>query len=107
MVPGPDLDDYLELFSRYGEKVKTLYLEPEDERYRLLFEQVCRLLMKTSRFNAGLPPQFRQTARNYVEGEERTVAHMRQPDRQHFMLSDIYDFVELQRLQRDMPRRQG
>lgn len=95
MQGKPGGQDYLALFARYGEGFGEVYLEPGDERFRLLFDQVCRLLVQPSPFNLGLPEPFRHTAFRYVAGEERTLAHMRDAENRHFMLSDLYDYVHL------------
>ena len=70
-------------------------LEPEDERYRLLFDQVCRLLLQPSSFNLGMPQAFHVSARRCLSSEEKTLAHLRAPQNRHFMLSDLYDYVHL------------
>lgn len=98
--PGPTARDYLQLFSRYqggtGEgDFSAVYLDPEHEGYRLLFEQACRLLIMSSPFNQAMPQEFRRTARLYVAGDRKTLAHMRRPEMRHFMLSDLYDYVHL------------
>jgi hypothetical protein len=96
----PDARDYLTLFGAYQDETGMhdfgqAYLEPEDERYRLLFEQVCRLLVKSSPFNGRMPQEFRNSARLYLRGDEKTVAHLRSAEMRHFMLSDLYDYVHL------------
>jgi hypothetical protein len=96
----PDAQDYLTLFGAYQDETGAhdfgqAYLEPEDERYRLLFEQVCRFLVKSSAFNGRMPQEFRRTARLYLRGDEKTLAHMRTAEMRHFMLSDLYDYVHL------------
>ncbi len=40
----PDSDDYLAIFGRYKEDFGDVYMDPEDERFRLLFDQICRML---------------------------------------------------------------
>lgn len=97
-MPLPDLKDYLALFTLYQEDLGTAYLGPPDDRYRLLFDQVCRLLVQPSPFNLRLPDPFRQTAHRYLAGDPDTVAHMTNPENRNFMLSDLFDFIELQRL---------
>jgi hypothetical protein len=97
---APGARDYLQLFSRYplgaGQRdFGDVYLEAEHEGYRLLFEQVCRLLVTSSAFNHAMPREFRRTARLYLAGDPATVAHLRQPEVRHFMLSDLYDYVHL------------
>ncbi|HET9956853.1 MAG TPA: hypothetical protein VFQ61_20295 [Polyangiaceae bacterium] len=97
---SPNAEDYLALFLNYrdesgGHDFGQAYLEPEDERYRFLFEQVCRLLVKSSAFNEALPQEFRRTARLYVRSDPQTLAHMRSAEMRHFMLSDLYDYVHL------------
>ena len=92
---NPDAQHYLELFEVYGKDFDPAYLEPEDERYRLLFDQICRLLTHPSPFNLSMPQEFRITAQRYLAGDENTVAHLRTPQNRHFMLSDLYDYVHL------------
>ena len=96
----PEAADYLALFARYRDGARALdfgraYLEPDDERYRLLFEQVCQLLVKVSPFNLAMPQEFRRTAQKYIRGDAKTLAHMRTPEVRHFMLSDLYDYAHL------------
>ena len=96
----PRASDYLALFAQYRGDDAPLdfgdaYLAPEDERYRLLFEQVCHLLQHASAFNRAMPQEFRRTARLYLRGDTATVTRMRQPEMRHFMLSDLYDYVSL------------
>lgn len=98
----PAADDYLALFEKYrgvtgGRDFGEAYLEPEDERYRLLFEQVCRLLLKPSAFNYAMPREFRRTAALYVAGDAAMLARMRSAEMRHFMLSDLYDYAHLSR----------
>ena len=99
---SPDASDYMKLFARYrddaGEHARDFgqaYLEPEDDRYRLLFEQICHLLVRLSPFNLAMPQAFRQTAQQYLNGEGKTLSHMRTAQMRHFMLSDLYDYVHL------------
>lgn len=93
----PDLADYFALFRLYGGDLGQAYLEPEDERYRLLFDQVCRLLIKPSPTNLALPQPFRTTAQLYLAEDAATLAHMHDPANRHFMLSDLYDFLHMLR----------
>lgn len=92
----------MKLFAQYrddlGNKERDfgqVYLEPEDERYRLLFDQVCQLLIKVSFFNVSMPQEFRHTAQLYRAGDANVVARMRTAQLRHFMLSDLYDYVHL------------
>lgn len=80
--PGPN--DYLQLFEGYGKDFGSAYLEPEDERYRFLFDQICRLLLQTSSFNLSMPQEFRISAKRYFSGDEKMVAHLRNPLNRHF-----------------------
>jgi hypothetical protein len=93
----PDADDYLSLFGRYQRDFGPAYLDPEDERYRLLFEQVCQLLLPASAFNLSMPQEFRRTAHQWATGDTATHLHMRDPQNRHFMLSDLYDYVHLRK----------
>jgi hypothetical protein len=95
-VSSPNLDDYFELFRLYGGDLSDAYLAPQDERYRLLFDQLCRLLAKQSLFNLEIPHPFRVTAQRYLAGDEATRREMGRAENRNFMLSDLYDFVELQ-----------
>jgi hypothetical protein len=80
-----EASDYLALFSQYRGDSGALdfgraYLEPEDERYRLLFDQVYRLLVNASPFTLAMPQEFRRTARLYLNGDAHAVARMRTAD---------------------------
>lgn len=97
---SPNADDYLSLFAQYRAETGArdfgaAYMEPADERYRLLFEQLCRLLVKSSAFNRAMPQEFRRTARLYLRGDRQTLKHMGQAEMRHFMLSDLYDYIQL------------
>jgi len=91
----PDLDDYLRLFAAYGDDIQSVYMAPNDTRYSLLFEQVMRLLVQDSAFNATLPHPLRQTALRYRDGDAPTVRHMHWPENRHFLLSDLHDLLRL------------
>jgi len=91
----PEAQHYLELFAAYGKDFGPAYLEPEDERYRLLFDQICHLLAQSSPFNLSMPQEFRISAQRYLAGDKSTVTHLRNPQNRHFMLSDLYDYVHL------------
>ena len=93
--PKADLDDYLNLFGMYGEDLGSIYKEPDDERYALLFEQVCKLLVRPSEFNLRLPEPFRISAHRYLDGDPNTVKHLSDPANRHFMLCDLHDLVKL------------
>ncbi len=91
----PDEQDYLSLFRIYGDDLGSLYREPDDDRYALLFEQVVRLLIKPSSFNRSLPEPFRVAARRYHDGDPATVKHLSYPANRHFMLCDLHDLISL------------
>jgi hypothetical protein len=92
----------MKLFARYRDDLGVgardfgqVYMEPEDDRYRLLFEQMCHLLVRNSEFNLAMPQEFRRTAQRYLDGDPKTTSHMRTAQLRHFMLSDLYDYVHL------------
>lgn len=91
---APDLADYVHLFGIYGTDLGTLYREPDDDRYALLFGQVVRLLARPSPFNLTLPEAFRTAALRYTAGDAAT-AHFDDPANRHFMLCDLHDLVML------------
>ena len=102
----PVADDYLRVFERWQAMLREdvsprdfgdVYKTPADERYRLLFEQICQLLILPSSFNLNMPQEFRQTARQWINGDSATVRHMGEVQNRHFMLSDLYDYVHLSR----------
>lgn len=93
----PDLKDYADLFRLYGDDLHKAYLQPDDDRYRLLFDQLCRLLAQGSVFNLSLPQPFRITAQRYLAGDAAVVAQMSDPQNRHFMVSDVVDYIDLQR----------
>ncbi|MGB0747275.1 MAG: hypothetical protein ACPGO3_00880 [Magnetospiraceae bacterium] len=94
-MSAPKLKDYMALFELYGGDPGNLYLEPDDQRFRFLFEQVVRLLAQPCPFNHSLPYPFIDSARRYVNGDPETVRHLGYPENQHFMLSDLYDYLAL------------
>ena len=91
----PDIDDYIHLFDIYGKDLGSIYTEPDDDRYALLFEQVIRLLIKPSPFNFSLPEPFRTSAHRYHDGDPGVVKHLSYPANRHFMLCDLHDLVKL------------
>lgn len=95
MLSKPDANDYLALFGCYKEDFGDVYMDPEDERFRLLFDQICRMLTQPSSFNLSLPGQFRTTAFRYLDGDPPTESHMRIVENRHFMLSDLFDYIHL------------
>ncbi|MFG1350951.1 hypothetical protein [Xanthobacter autotrophicus] len=95
MQRKPDSGDYLAIFGQYKEDFGDVYMGPEDERFRLLFQKICRMLTQPSSFNLGLPEQFRTTAFRFLEGDAHTVAHMNTVENRHFMLSDLFDYIHL------------
>jgi hypothetical protein len=106
-LESPDADDYLRLFERWqtmlredvgpqlGRDFGDVYKGSDDERYRLLFEQICHLLTLVSPFNLAMPQEYRRTARQWVDGDPATLQHMGDVQNRHFMLSDLYDYVHL------------
>lgn len=99
------LDDYAALLRLYGDGLSEAYMAPNDERYRLLFDQLCRLLVKSSPFNLEIPAPFRVTAQRYLNEDEATRRQMDRAENRNFMVSDLADFIELKRLM--AARRQG
>jgi hypothetical protein len=91
----PGVEDYAHLFRAYGEDMGSIYREPDDDRYALLFEQVVRMLIRPSPFNLSLPKQFQIAARRYHAGNRSTVEHLSNPANRHFMLCDLHDLVML------------
>lgn len=91
----PALEDYVHLFQAYGEDLGSLYREPDDDRYALLFEQAVRLLIRPSPFNRSLPEPFVVAARRYRDRHPATVAHLADPANRHFMLCDRHDLIML------------
>lgn len=92
---SPSLEDYLRLFESYGKDLGSLYKEPDDDHYALLFEQIVRLLIKPSDFNLSLPKEFRTTAERYLNNHPATVTRMNEPANRHFMLCDLHDLIML------------
>jgi hypothetical protein len=89
------LEDYVHLFRAYGEDAGSIYREPDDDRYTLLFELVVRMLIRPSPFNRSLPEQFQIAARRYHAGNRAAVEHLSNPANRHFMLCDLHDLIML------------
>jgi hypothetical protein len=78
LTGGAGRHDYLRLFDRWDAAAGSgqprwrdfgdVYQAAEDERCRLLFEQVCHLLVQPSAFNQAMPQEFRATARQWLAG---------------------------------------
>lgn len=92
---APTLEDYVRLFLRYGEDMGSIYLEPEDDRYALLFEQLIRLLTTPSAYTLSLPEPFRRTAHRWRDQDPDTARQLSDPANRHFMLCDVHDYVML------------
>jgi hypothetical protein len=91
----PGLDDYLALFGPYGDDLGALYQAPEDDRYRLLFEQAMRLLARPSPFNLSLPEPLRAAAVRWRAADPGTRSHFDYPVNRHFLLADLHDLIML------------
>ncbi len=98
MSDHPDADDYLRLFARYQPGPRDFTPGGEGEDYRLLFEQVCRMLAQASSFNAAVPPELRRTAAQWLSGDAATIEQMADPQRRRLMLGDLYDYVHLRKV---------
>lgn len=101
-----EIDDYLRLFAAYGGDLGGAYLHDDDERYLFLFEQVVRLLIQPSLFNASIPTQFVITARRYVHNDPTTIERMG-PENRCFMLSDLHDWIRLRHAQQQHSSQRG
>ncbi len=99
----PDLSDYLKLFELYAGKLEFTVSGGNGGDYTFLFQQVMRLMQRRSPFNAALPAPFLAAARRYAAGEAAIVAHFGYNENRRFLLSDLYDFLQL-RLLRDRHR---
>jgi hypothetical protein len=88
-----ELEDYVQLFQRYGQDLGSLFREPDDDRYAFLVEQVIRLLTKPSAFNLSLPEAFRIAAHRFHRGRSTPLAQLNIPANQHFMPCDPQDLV--------------
>jgi hypothetical protein len=87
----PELNDYLKLFQLYEGKLDFTIKGTKDGDYSFIFEQVARLLLKSSSFNETLPEPFISVAERYAFNDAATVAHFRYNENRHFFLSDVYD----------------
>lgn len=99
----PDLNDYLKLFELYTGKLDFDVTGAAGGDYTFLFQQVMRLMQQRSPFNAALPAPILGAARRYAAGEAAIVAHFGYNENRRFLLSDLYDFLQL-RLLRDRHR---
>lgn len=90
----PTIDDYLGLLRLYDQALREP-VEPRGERFTLLFDQVMRLLTRRSGINDEIPAPFRQVARRIGDNDAATVEHFRYDENRQFLLSDLYDFLQL------------
>ena len=99
----PDLQDYLKLFELYAGKLDFSIKGTKGGDYTFLFQQVMRLMQKRSPFNAALPAPFLAVVQKYANGDPVIVAHFNYHENRQFLLSDLYDYLQL-RLLRDKHR---
>ena len=98
MTEHPDADDYLRLFGAVRERdCADLAPGGDGERFSLLFEQVCRMLARASRFNLAMPPELRRAAARWLSGDAEAIAQLSDPQRRHLMLSDVHDYAHLRK----------
>ncbi len=93
----PELNDYLQLFELYAGKLDFTIKGTAGGDYSFIFEQVMRLLLKSSPFNDSLPEPFLAVAERYAFNDTATVAHFRYNENKQFFLSDLYDSLVLYR----------
>ncbi|MFO7593925.1 MAG: hypothetical protein R6X15_07795 [Pseudomonadota bacterium] len=91
----PELNDYLKLFELYEGKLDFSIKETKVGDYSFIFEQIIRLLLKSSPFNDSLPETFISVAVRYTSGDAATAEHFRYNDNKQFFLSDLHDSLEL------------
>lgn len=87
----PELNDYLQLFELYAGKLDFTIAGTKDGDYSFIFEQVMRMLLKSSSFNDSLPEPFLAVAERYAFNDPATVAHFKYNENKQFFLSDLYD----------------
>ena len=97
-MSGPDLDDYLRLFTLYRDLLREVE-DPHGNRLELLFGKVAAMLVDHSPMNKGLPTTFCEVAQRWRRGESETRAHFSHDDNRFFFLSDLHDYLRLQALQ--------
>ncbi|ABK43194.1 conserved hypothetical protein [Magnetococcus marinus MC-1] len=100
----PNLDDFVKLFSLYPEE-QFYHLEPhpQPDPYHFLFRQVMQLLATRSAFVISMPRPFLEASRHYNGGNAATVKHFNNAENRYFFLSDLKDWVLLQKKRRKRP----
>lgn len=91
----PELNDYLKLFELYAGRLDFTIEGTKDGDYSFIFEQVVRLLLKSSSFNDILPEPFLAVAERYAFNDTATVAHFKYNENKQFFLGDLYDSLML------------
>lgn len=91
----PELKDYLTLFGLYEGKLDFNIKGTKGGDYSFIFEQIVRLLLRSSPFNDSLPETFIGVAERYTFDDPATVAHFRYNENKQFFLSDLHDSLVL------------
>lgn len=91
----PELKDYLTLFDLYEGKLDFSIKGTKGGDYSFIFEQIIRLLLKSSPFNDSLPETFISVAERYAFEDPATVAHFRYNENKQFFLGDLHDSLVL------------
>lgn len=91
MVEFPEC--YLELFREAGIGDEGFYNRPEGVEAAFgLFEKMADRVVQDK---GDLPAPFVEDARNFLAGDNKTVARFDDPDVRAFYLSDLFDYVLL------------
>jgi len=101
----PTLDDYDKLFSLYGKNLNFNKEDSNDWDLSLIFEQIIRLLIIKSDFNRNIPRPFIFIAKKYESAEPAINKHFQYKENHKFFLSDLYDFIQIQKFKKKMNSR--
>ncbi|MEG3638421.1 hypothetical protein [Magnetococcus sp. PR-3] len=102
MTEEPHLEDFEKLFSLYPEEAfYNREPHPQPDPLQFLFRQVMQMLACRSAFVISMPRPFLEASNHYNNGSPATVKHFNNTENRNFFLSDLKEWLTLQKVQRE------
>lgn len=73
----------------------SLYKQSSDESVQSLFESVALTIVHSEYLMQKLPVNFTEAAQGFAAKESETLKHFSDLENMRFMLSDLFDYLEL------------